>query len=70
VCEGEGYRTQYQGEGLGFLRAAGSGPMVMGNWFSRLFHDLYRVLATAGKSVGTWQGEGGKARLLQEGDNP
>lgn len=31
-----------------------------GDWFSLCFHYVHRILATAGKSTGTWQKEGGE----------
>lgn len=31
---------------------------MMGNWFSLCLHNVHRLLATAGKSIGTWWKEG------------
>lgn len=40
----------------------------MGDWFSLCLHYVHRILATAGKSIGTWQREGGEGRgMIPEG---
>lgn len=61
---GGGYMKTWQwwqvGVRVGGLGRWGSGPPMMGDWFSLCFHYVHRILATAGKSIGTWQKEGGE----------
>lgn len=61
---------QWQLVRVGGLGGLGKGPMIMGDWFSLCIHNVHRLLATAGKSIGTWQGEGGEGRGAAGGDSP